>query len=364
MMTDKKPRAAEHSCRYCPMCHHADLTVTLQRRETYSARGRGLAVFAAEQGALTSDAEFADVMYSFFADGLCRHVCAGHIAHDEMVIGARRRLVAEGRAPAAVARVKANIEKTGNPWGESEPDLVALTGASPQKEVLVYFGPAARIQRPKSVSALASLLTAAEVHFSVLRQEPDSGLLLYQLGESEAATAVAQTLGRSILESGARTVVTSDAEAYRTLKVGFGDVPPLSAVEVRHTSELLVDLMERFPIRRPVHSPVVYHDPCALARFSPCLEAPRVLLKKICGVTPREMGPWSRELAHCSGECGGVPFTRPLLAREAAEHRVKVAREVGAEVLVAGSPAAAAALDGYGLEIQDLSEFLADRLQQ
>lgn len=344
------------------MCHHADLTVTLQRRETYSARGRGLALFAAEQGKLHRDSEFAEVLYGFFADGLCQHVCAGHIPHDEMVIDARRQLVLAAQAPEAVARVKANIQKVGNPWGKDEPDLLPLVGAKAQRDVLVYFGPSARVQRPAVLTALTGLLKAAGVGFSVMRDEGDPGLLLYQLGETEAGAQAAKALERKIAASGARTVITPDADAYRTLKVGFGEAMPLTTVKVQHTSELLANLVGGLKLRQRGGSRVAYHDPCALARFSPCLEAPRVVLKTVCDVAPLEIGSWSRELANCSGECGGVPFVQPTLSRKAAEHRVRAARQAGAELLVAGSPAAAAALEGAGMPVKELSEFLGDCL--
>src|SRR5262249_16960686 len=150
--------------------------------------------------------------------GLCRQVCAGHIPHDEMVIDARHRLVGAGRAPDAVARVKGNIEEKGNPWGQEEPDLAAMTGAKPQRDVLVCFGSAARIRRPGSVTALTKLLNAADVGFSVLHEESDPGLLLYQLGEPEAGESAARGLSSRIGRSGAKHVVTPDADVYRTLK--------------------------------------------------------------------------------------------------------------------------------------------------
>jgi glycolate oxidase len=341
------------------MCHHADLTVTLERSETYSARGRGVALFAVEQGILPMDDEFADVMYGFFADGLCEHVCAGHIPHDEMVIRARGELVIAGRAPAAVAQVKLNIQATGNPWGQPEPDLASLPGVGARGDFLVYFGSTARVKRPTAMTALASLFRAAGVRFCVLPEEGDPGLLLYQLGEINAGEQAAKALARKIAEFGTGTIVTPDADAYRALKVGFGGVAPLSSAKVQHSSEFLSQVVGRLALRQQKNLRVAYHDPCALARFAPCLEAPRALLRTVSGVEPLEIGVWSRDLANCSGECGGVPFVRSTLSRKAAEHRVHAAREAGADVVVAGSPASAVALEGSGLPVQELCEFLA-----
>jgi Fe-S oxidoreductase len=243
-----------------------------------------------------------------------------------------------------------------------EPDLVALTGANARSHVLVYFGSAARIRRPAAVRALATVLKAAGVGFSVLADESDPGLLLYQLGETDAAAIAAKELAAKITRSGARTVVTPDADAYRTLKVGFGHVPQLSGPTVWHASEFLADIVGGLKFRKSMRSRVAYHDPCALARFALCVEAPRALVRAVCESAPLEIGGWSGQLANCSGECGGVPFTRPALSRKAAERRIREAREAGADLIVAGSPAAAAALDGAGLEVRDLSEFVVESL--
>ena len=147
------------------------------------------------------------------------------------------------------------------------------------------------------------------------------------------------------------------------MKVGFGDVMPLSTVKIQHTSEFLSHFAGRLPFRQRKGLRVAYHDPCALARFAPCLEAPRAVLKMVMDAEPLEIGLWSRDRANCSGECGGVPFTHPALSRKAAEHRTQAAREVGAELVVAGSPGAADALEGSGLTVQEFCEFLVGCLE-
>jgi Fe-S oxidoreductase len=350
------------SCRFCPMCHHADLVTTLERRETYSARARGLTLFAVEQGVSELGAETADVMYRFFVDGLCRQVCAGHIPHDDMVVDARRRLVAAGHAPSVVARIKANIAGTGNPWGETEPVLQTPGREKSHQKVLLYFGPTARVKRVGVIQALNRILQKLEIGFSVLNNERDPGLLLHQLGEWESGAAAAQVLAEKIARSGADTIITPDAEAYQTFKVGFGDTPALAGPAVLQVSEFLEKCIGQLRFKRPKQRQIAYHDPCALARSATCLDPPRAIVRAINGADPLEIGPWSREFANCSGECGGVSFTVPQLATHAAERRVQEAKATGAELIVAGSPAAAAMLEGHGLEVLELSEFVAQAL--
>ena len=362
MFTETDRLTAIHSCRSCPMCHHADLVTTIERRETYSARARGLTLFAVEQGVSELGAETADVMYRFFVDGLCRQVCAGHIPHDDMVVDARRRLVAAGYAPPTVSRVKANIAATGNPWGEPEPDLRALSGGGSRQNVLLYFGPTARIKRVGVIQALNRILEKLGIGFSVLNDERDPGLLLHQLGEWESGAAAAQVLAERIVRSGADTLITPDAEAYQTFKVGFGETPALAGPAVLQVSEFLEKCVGQLQFKRPKQQQIAYHDPCAFARTATCLDPPRAIVRAISGADPLEIGPWTRELANCSGECGGVSFTVPLLAIHAAERRVQEAKATGAELIVAGSSAAAAMLEGHGLEVLELSEFVAQAL--
>jgi Fe-S oxidoreductase len=359
--TEQERLTAMTSCRFCPMCHHADLSATLTRRETYSARGRGLTLWAIEKGKLPWDSSVADVMYKFSADGLSRHVCAGHINHDELVIDARRRLVRAGAAPEAVAAVKSRLGMSGNPWGEPEPDVAALSGAKAgaRSELLVYFGPAARVRRQGVVKALGKLLSRAGVPFGALPAEGDPGLLLYQLGYAEDGQAAARALQEKISRSGARTVVTPDPDAYRALKSGFGDVPGVQGVKVLHASECLEELARGGKLRfRGAGTKIAYHDPCALARFAPCIDPPRALLKAVAGQAPLELG-WSRDRAWCSGECGGLPFTNPELARAAAQRVLVQAGEAGAEVIVTASPAGAILL---GEGARDLTELAAESL--
>ena len=365
--TEDDYRTAVRSCRFCPMCHHADLVTTLTRRETTSPRGRGLTLFALEQGKLSWDASVADVLYRFTADGLSRHVCAGHINHDEMVIEGRRRVAAAGAAPEAVGRVRANIEKTGNPWGEADPGPERALGIKARRRdaaVLVVLGPAARVRRPEAARAFGRLLERAGLVPAVLDEEGDPGLLLYQLGLPEPAHASARTLAEKIRASGAREVVTPDPDVYRTLTAGFGDFPGLGkAAAVRHAAEFLETLAREGRLKfRPPAAKTAYHDPCALARFSPLIAPPRALIKAVSGRDPLEL-PWNREAAACSGECGGLPFTYPDLARAAAERRAAQARETGAEVLVTAGPGTAHHLaQAGGGFAKDLTEWTAECL--
>jgi Fe-S oxidoreductase len=357
---------AVHACRFCPMCHDVDEVTTVERRETTSPRGRGLALFAAERDFLPLSAELANVIYQFPADGMSREICAGHIPHDDMVIEARRRLAAAGWAPASAREVLANFNATGSPFpsqDSSNPSLAALAGESKKgAPVLLYFGSAARCRRTAVVRSLASLLRGAGVEFQVLADERDTGLLLYQLGYHNEARAAAARLEAGLRHSGATTLVTPDADAFRALATGFGDLAGISKPRrVVHASEFLRELQQAGRLSmHPSGDEVYYHDPCALGRFAPCADAPRELIHSATGKSPLESG-WNRRRTRCSGECGGLPFTFPQTAAAIARRRVEEAVRAGARCLVTSGAAAASLLESVapaGLRIAEISEFV------
>jgi heterodisulfide reductase subunit D len=106
-----------------------------------------------------------------------------------------------------------------------------------------------------------------------------------------------------IRASGAKVVVVSCAEGYRTLKLDypkhFGDL----GFEVVHTSEYFDKLIKEgklVPTSAP--SPVVaYQDPCRLGRHANVIEEPRSVLAAIPDMKVVELGLGGRDTTCCGG---------------------------------------------------------------
>lgn len=350
-----------NACRFCPMCHHVDLAVTATRRETYSPRGRATVLFAVERGRIPLDAQAADVVYAFAADGLSRQVCAGHFDHDALMLDARRRLVEAGVVVPALEAARRAAAQTRNVATD-----VAAGGGSPAgtASIALFFGPSSR---PEASRALVKILKAAGVPFTHLAQEADPGSTLYALGDFEGAAEAARKVEKSVAALKPRTLVVLDAESYRTLKAGVAGWSGLTAAgwTVVHATEFVAQLLDAGKIKaKRLQGKATYHDPCSLARFTPVLDAPRKILKALYGDGFVEMSP-CRELAPCCGAGGGLDLTRPEIAREGARRRLGQARAVWADVIATGCGRCAGTLAGADdspapLRVVDVIELVAE----
>ncbi len=83
MFLSKEERAETiKACRFCPMCHIADRTAQLVRRESYTPRGRAAILAAIEAGFLEWDETVADIMYTTLNDGLIQEWCVGNYDYE------------------------------------------------------------------------------------------------------------------------------------------------------------------------------------------------------------------------------------------------------------------------------------------
>ena len=372
-LTDEERRLTIQGCRFCPMCYHADTAALILRKETNTPRGRGLILHALDHGVLKwEDPWIGDIFYKSFTDGLPQEWCAGHYDHDELVIDARRRLAEKGFLPEEARQAMNRTEKNGSPYAEpgvNPPDFLREIGAASKTgaALLFYLGCSARSLYPSSARALFRILKATGVPFQVLESETCCGMTLYQLGDFAGASRQARKTAQDILRSGARELVLLDADCYRMFTTRyrkFGALLP-EGLKVCHVSEWLADRLSRgaLPIRQGRRR-ATYHDPVSLARFTKIHEAPRSVIRALFDPGLQEME-WPREKAHDCGAGGGMVFTNPDIAREAARRCYDQARKTGAEILITASPPCAFQLAGVSsadLPVRDLVEAVADAL--
>jgi Fe-S oxidoreductase len=288
-------------------------------------------------------------------------------------------MVEAGKVPVGVKRFLENIERHGNPYGESRAirgrwaDGCAVEAYNGQ-EFLFYVGCTGSYdtRAQEAARALAGVLTKAGVSFGVLgSEETCDGNAVRQMGESGLFEMLAEENIARFKDLGVKKIITYSPHAYNTMKNDYPDRG--GTFEVSHYTQILRDLMEsgRIGSTRNLPARVAFHDPCYLGRWNSEYEAPRCVLNSIGDVKLVEMDKTGEGALCCGG--GGGNFQLDLLGGSEdspARRRVREAVERGVDVLAVACPKCLVMLndavtsEGFEgkLMVRDISEILAEAL--
>jgi len=329
------------ACRFCMMCHCADRTAQLVRRESYTPRGRGAILCAIDQGLLEFDDTVADIMYTTLNDGLLHECCVGNYDHEELVLDTRAKIFQRGLAPEEVVRFVEGLRGS-HGRGPNPEEILSQGGVETESkaDILLFCGCTTRESEAATIVTMGKLFNQAGIKFQVLSKEPCCGWPLYQLGDLDGAREFSRNVAKEIKATGASTVAVLDADCYRMLltrnaRLG-GD---LKGIKIVHITSLLADWIQagRIEITKRISDPVTYHDPCALARYCEEVDSPRRILAAILEGEVKEMER-NGKLANCCGAGGMLAVHRPDLSNEVALLRLEEARATGASILATGCP--------------------------
>lgn len=205
---------------------------------------------------------------------------------------------------------------------------------------------------------------------SVSNDEKCCGYDLYWNGDEENFKKLVKHNVEVLGKTGAKTIITACAEGYITLKELYPQYSDNFKYNVLHISQYLAQLFNEGKLKlNKSDKKVTYHDPCRLGRHGAEYDAPRTLLKAICGDNFKEMER-IRENSLCCGVgnfslCGeNTKFIQ--------NDRLKEAKETGAEILITTCPKCQIHFNCYitgkpiepieNLEIMDLTSFVAQNL--
>ena len=181
-------------------------------------------------------------------------------------------------------------------------------------------------------------MSKASADFGILGQdETDSGNEIRRLGEEGLFEQISQKNIEAFEAREFKEIVAFDPHAFNTIK---NEYP--SRFPTIHSSLLIERFLKQGKIRLSgeylAGRTVTYHDPCYLGRHNNVYDEPRYVLGRFPGIKLHEMERSRSRSFCCSG--GGLLlwYENEEEKERMGERRVRMAEEVGAQVIVTACP--------------------------
>jgi len=315
------------------------------------------------------DSNMAEIMYECLLCYSCVDDCKTGFEPPIFIREGRTEAVINDLVPPYVQRVIDAIAKTGNmfgrPHGEKWRGLGEEIKDLPENaEVLLYVGNTAAFETPHIARAVMSLLKKAGISFTVLKDEPGTGIELGDLiGFVEEVRAMAKVCADAINRTGAETVVVLDSYDAVCLKHEYPRWGCELEAEVVTATSFLAQLVKAGKLEfNKSGTTVTYHDGARLARNLYEHESARELLAAV-GAKLEEMF-LNRNLAK---DCGNELVSRyhPELMHATAKARWVEAQQTGASVLITACPQSYSVLSRVkpeSMELKDIFELLNEHV--
>lgn len=334
MMSQLADKHAD-KCRFCWMCRHLCPVQLQTGKEVNTPRAKALLLSMVRRGKVY-DESMAEVMYECLLCDACTDNCATGYQPPLYIREARTEAILNDLAPKAVSEVLDRIEQTGTIYGTEKKPY----GKTGKAETLVYLGEVAAVAVPGMAKALLSLLDKAGVSYTVLEQEPASGVMLGDLtGYVEEVRQQAEICAGAINGTEAKEIVVLDSydaeimvQKYPEWGIGLKGTVVTATAYIRR---LLKD--GRLKIARKAEGRAVYHDDDRLARtFQEFTEARDIA---------RELGYELVEMFHherLAKSCGTslAKAYMPELVKRIAAGRWEDMLRTKAEIMLTASPQA------------------------
>lgn len=284
MQLTQKSRETIDACRFCWMCRHICPigNATGQERNTSRARALALSMVARDVEDLK---EVIDNVYECSLCGGCTRECATGWDPVQFTLEVRLQGALEGIMPTYIGTLVDHIEKEGNAFGESQYDAdleQAIKSVSKMTDTLFFLGKNALYKSPKTALAAIDLLKKANVDFTVLSDEPNSGSDLYFLaGAADETSAQMKKTAEKLNEF--KTIIVYDPFDAKVFLREYKEWNCGLKAKVKTFTAFIADLIKEGHLKPKKGSESYsFQDPPALARDLEENDPARIILDA-CG---------------------------------------------------------------------------------
>lgn len=342
------------------------------------------------KGTAVAEAVTEEALWACTTCNACVEACPVLIRHVDMIVDARRNLIAEGKFAGTGATMLRQLGSTGHSWGqqpESREDWmrdldIPICRDGAEFDVLLWVGCAGATEpgAQRTTRAFAQLLKKAGVKFACLgREETCTGDSARRTGDEFLFQEKAQANIETFKRYGVKKVVTPCPHCMNTLANEYRQFG--AELEVQHHSQMLSWLIQEGQLEPASleKGQVALHDPCYLARVNGESDAPRAVL----GVRSHLNGDASPGLPDgrgvlaepanrgrmtlCCGAGGGRMWMEEPPSQRPGDRRTKELLETGAKTVAVACPFCRIMLDDSvkrldeGIRLVDLAELAWER---
>ncbi|MHA1230594.1 MAG: (Fe-S)-binding protein [Candidatus Helarchaeota archaeon] len=318
------------------------------RFETFYPSGRIHIARGLVEGKIEWSERVRDIIFACPTCANCTIQCQSrhHAQIVEIIEALRADAVKKGYGPLPSQKAFAeSVEKEHNPYKEKHAERTKWAEGleAPRKdksEVLYFVGCTSSYRQQELAKKTVKILNTIGIDYTISDEEWCCGSPLIRTGQLDQVSELIEHNINLIKKIGAKTIISSCAGCYRTLKKDYPKyTDELKDIEILHISEFLSNLIKKgkLKLKKPKKVKITYHDPCHLGRHSEVYDAPRNILRSIPRLELIEM-PRNMENSWCCGAGGGVKSGYKDWAVEIAIERVKEAEETGAEFLISACP--------------------------
>jgi Fe-S oxidoreductase len=214
-------------------------------------------------------------------------------------------------------------------------DVLYFVGCAPYFDVFFSDLGVKTLETAKSV---VKLLNAVGIEPVLMSDERCCGHDLLWSGDQQNFLKLAEHNIDAIKKTGAKQVVFSCPECYRTVKENYAARFGSLGFDTLHISEIVADKIASGEILFPTDSreeKVTFQDPCRLGRHLGVYDAPRKVMTSVPGVQLNEMRKNSQK-AICCGVSNWMNCT--TYSKQIQVERLRQAKATGADTLITACP--------------------------
>ncbi len=402
-VTEHAPTGAEvNACVRCGLCLPECPTFRLTGKESFSPRGRLMAMSAVADGVVEVDESFAGIMDSCLQCRACEVVCPSLVPFGRAMEGARAELAAQMPSRTRTARHLLVGRVLGSPGllrmatlavkvGQKTrvvrvlPSLLrsGFAGIRPVKPVAAqpgstYRALGQRIGRAGFVTGCVMDVWFSDVHAASIAMLQRAGYDVVVPATQTCCGALAAHDGdvkdthrlaeRNVVAFANVDVVAVDSAGcgahLKDYKHWAGQAGELFSKRVFDITELIDQAITsgRIPKSSVDRGPVAIQDPCHLRHVQRIVDAPRNILRA-AGYSPVEIDPDGR----CCGAAGMYSLLQPELSHQLGAAKADQVRQSHANVVASANPGCEMQLRshlGKGYEIVHPVELLWRAVQE